>query len=397
MTTSNGSALERAGFATEWVFRLMSFALCSAGLLLFGLNLSDAIAQAATLPIGWIIFSIAATLIPPLAALPLVRSGSPRILRRIWGWGAVALLVAYLTAPLGIAGQRFPEHVGLPWIVSLAVVAGCSTTLAWRLRYVILYGIVLEVAIFFLVTRVDGPLLSGSFGDAVEQLFIVALFMFLAVALARAGRTLDATVESAVTEAELASAAELRRVKRQRVEMLIHDSVIVALFSYTNAGDHRKPVAEAKRALAAIRQARGTAKPGADRTPRELAWELQSLATALDPTTEFDYRVTSAGTVPAGAANAIVEASSEALRNSIRHAPSSRPTTRQVRVDISASEIEVLVLDDGDGFDTARVNPSRMGVRSGIVGRLRGVPGGSATVSSKAGYGTTVAIRWRQP
>jgi signal transduction histidine kinase len=402
MTSLSGSAgstsaVERAGFAADRVFRLTSFALAIAGLVLLVLNLPGALGQADVLTPVWTISSVAAVALPPIFAIAFANTARASQLRWLWGIEALVLLLAYATVPLARGGVSIPASTGMPWLILLSVLAGCAATVAWRIRWVILYAVGLEASLFGLSLFVAEPFPSGALGDAVGQFFFSTFFICLGVALRRAGKLLDETVAMAVAEAEDASAADLRRSARQRVEMLIHDSVIVALFVYTGAGQPAQAVGEAQRALAAISAARSSRTEIVERAPRALAWELQAIVTQLDPAAVFDYSLAGTIPVPADAADAIIEASSEALRNSVRHSPADRLLARQVRVDITDSAIEVLVLDDGEGFDATTVNPARMGIRSGIVGRLRAVAGGEAIVSSRIGYGTTVVVRWRRP
>ncbi len=56
---------------------------------------------------------------------------------------------------------------------------------------------------------------------------------------------------------------------------------------------------------------------------------------------------------------------------------------------------ELVVRDDGIGFDAAAVPPARMGIAVSIVGRMRTLPGGDARVDARPGAGTTVTLTWR--
>jgi signal transduction histidine kinase len=57
-----------------------------------------------------------------------------------------------------------------------------------------------------------------------------------------------------------------------------------------------------------------------------------------------------------------------------------------------ADGAEVFVRDEGPGFELETVPTERRGVRDSIVGRMAGV-GGSATVESRFGEGTEIALR----
>jgi len=391
------AAVQRAGFAAERVFGLLAFALSIAALVLLLLNLPTAIAQGPVLSWGWVSFSIAAAGLPQLISLVSSGRTRPSVIRLIWGVSALLLLVAYATAPVALGNSRLSGSLGLPWLVQLAVVAGCSAAVAWPTKYAIAYGVLLQIALFNLVRYVAEPFPGQAMGEAVEQLFVVTFFMCPAVALRKASQLLDQTIISAVLEAQASSTSELRRYARQRLEMIVHDRLIAALLSYASDVRPEQAIVEAQEALAAIDQARTVPLSQVERPPQKFAWELQAITTQFDPDAAFDHVVETSLPIPADVAEAVLEATSEALRNSTRHAPHERVATRQVRLEISDDGLEVVVLDDGDGFDLRGVNQARLGIRSGIEGRLRAVRGGDARVSSQVGYGTTVVMRWERP
>ena len=88
-------------------------------------------------------------------------------------------------------------------------------------------------------------------------------------------------------------------------------------------------------------------------------------------------------------ARALAAAAREALRNAARHASGS-PV--YVFAQASADAAEVFVRDEGPGFELGSVPTERRGVRDAIVGRMASV-GGRATVDSRPGEGTEIALR----
>jgi signal transduction histidine kinase len=63
---------------------------------------------------------------------------------------------------------------------------------------------------------------------------------------------------------------------------------------------------------------------------------------------------------------------------------------------VSGHDVEVTVLDDGQGFDPAAVRPGRLGLSVSIVERMEALPGGRATIVSRPGVGTRVSISWQR-
>lgn len=390
------------GFAVERTQRLLPLCLEIAALILLLLNTPTALQQAAELSIWWTVFALAAAGLPALTVITVYARGSLRALRMVCGVQAVAMLAAYASVPLALGGGRMPSSLGAPWLSELAVVAVGAATVAWRASGAAAYAVAVNAALFAQAIWFAGaPLPNRALGDASRQLFATFFFLCLGVAVRHAGALLDATVRTVVAEARLAAEAEARRIARQNVSMLIHDSVIVALLGYATTGASPRAAREARAALDAIDALeRGELRRG-DRSPEQFAWELQALTTQLDPEASFDYRAEGELAVPEAVADALVEAASEALRNSIRHGavPGAVGSTvnRQVRVTAGDAAVEIIVLDDGRGFDTSAVSAARLGVRHGIVDRVAAVPGGQAQLSSRVGYGTTVQLRWDRP
>jgi signal transduction histidine kinase len=103
------------------------------------------------------------------------------------------------------------------------------------------------------------------------------------------------------------------------------------------------------------------------------------------------------GLVPAPVAAALAHATREALANVAEHAG-----TGQAWVTVSmtapggpgtAARIRVTVRDAGAGFDPGRVGRARLGIRRSITERVED-RGGSASVRSAPGAGTTVSLCW---
>lgn len=89
---------------------------------------------------------------------------------------------------------------------------------------------------------------------------------------------------------------------------------------------------------------------------------------------------------------AMGDACAEALRNAAKHA---RCSEARVVVHSSTASVLVEVRDDGDGFDTG-ARAAGLGLDLSIRKRLSEV-GGSASITSRPGGGTTVRMTWPAP
>jgi signal transduction histidine kinase len=109
--------------------------------------------------------------------------------------------------------------------------------------------------------------------------------------------------------------------------------------------------------------------------------------------------------VPAPVATAISNATREALSNVAAHAG-----TGEAWVEVSAAapeenpdgsadgppRLQVTVRDRGAGFDPARVDRARLGLRRSIAERIDDC-GGHASIWSAPGQGTVVRMSWPAP
>ncbi len=96
--------------------------------------------------------------------------------------------------------------------------------------------------------------------------------------------------------------------------------------------------------------------------------------------------------VPAEAAEAFTAAAAEALENVVRHSGIAQATVELADV---SDTIILTVKDAGRGFDAVRQLTAGFGLREDVAARMAAV-GGSATISSAPGTGTTVRLEWRR-
>jgi signal transduction histidine kinase len=100
--------------------------------------------------------------------------------------------------------------------------------------------------------------------------------------------------------------------------------------------------------------------------------------------------------IPVEVADALSEAVTEAMRNSVRHGnwPDGKPVHREARASRTGDIIHISVTDTGKGFNPRRVGIDRLGVRLSILQRVNSQPGGHAEINSARGSGTAVKLSW---
>jgi signal transduction histidine kinase len=379
------------GAAVDRVTRTMSLALGVGAAIFALLALQGFVAQyGASAPL-WSWGVATCVFVVPIVNGVLSRFAPVRVLRLLAGVCATGHLLGLLTMVPALDGGILDSDLGASWLFGVSVIATASAAVAWRPAITWPY-----VAACVLALGVDRYLASSfpipdlAVQDALHTLLFDAIFTALALATYRAGRALDSAADTAIAETRAAATTEAQGRERTRVEALMHDSVLVALLA--SARGSPRAAIEARAALAeldAVEDAVDDAQLGAI----DWMWRLQALTTDLAPDARFSHECSDhEASIRSDAAQAILEAAAEALRNSIQHAG---PASRAVHAQVTDELVEVTVLDDGRGFDPADVRPGRLGVAVSIRDRMHAVPGGWAAVVSRRGEGTRVAIGWR--
>ncbi len=208
--------------------------------------------------------------------------------------------------------------------------------------------------------------------------------------LLTSGREADESRAEAVDKAgELA-----REIERARHARALHDRVLQTLETlaqgrWVTDADFRAHIATEAAWLRAFVE-------GADTTEeRDLLAALQRLVqrnarlglrVELNGTQLRDAQALRA-TLPSTTVDALVDATQEALTNAAKHAG---VDTAVVRAAATATELTLSVLDQGTGFDPARVCRGT-GIQRSIRSRIEEV-GGTVRIDSSAGTGTYVEI-----
>jgi signal transduction histidine kinase len=95
--------------------------------------------------------------------------------------------------------------------------------------------------------------------------------------------------------------------------------------------------------------------------------------------------------VPGDVAEALTEATLQAVANALQHAGA------ESRVEVFlkglSNGVKIVVKDDGRGFRPSRIPKNRLGLKLSIIGRIKSV-GGKAFIDSKPGFGTNIILEW---
>ena len=237
----------------------------------------------------------------------------------------------------------------------------------------------------------------------------------------RAARA-DVALARADSDARAQYVVLSRNIERRENGRLLHDTVLNTLTALARAssGDAAEVVGRCQhdvRLMEYVLSVRGDPAPEAARAYGGMiaaieATAVEMRARGLDVHVQHSPGQHSSGqpgaaghrdapALPVPVAVAIVRAVREALANVISHAG-----TAEAWVDVCPAApggdvavtggIRVTVRDAGAGFDPARVDPARLGLRSSISERIADW-GGLASIRSAPGEGTVVSLCWPGP
>ena len=215
----------------------------------------------------------------------------------------------------------------------------------------------------------------------------------------------DADLDRADQAAREQYAILCRNIERREHERLVHDTVLNTLTSVARSGGDaaaevvarcRQDVALMEAALSA-----GDLVPFPVRPAGDLLGEVRAVVAGMRDrglTVHLEADDTAGAAVPAPVVRAISSAVREALSNVAAHAGTGEAwvTVRYTALDGDAEvpcRLLVVIRDRGTGFDRARVDQARLGLRRSITERTAEC-GGQASIRSAPGQGTEVSLSW---
>ncbi len=283
-----------------------------------------------------------------------------------------------------------------PWIWWTVGIGGISAVGGFGVYIASFFLVILPTMWFFLqVSDIGIPvdpwvaLQDSSF----SFLFSAVLAGFVWVLRYEAAKVDEANHAANLAAIELSRADAIHR-ERDRIDALIHDSVLTTLLLAANAEDHRSELDAQESARAAIK------KLGSLEHDRIMDQNISvsSLFSALEVAVHrfsdsiaLESEGASDLPVPAELSAAVTESMLQALANANNHAGAGASIS--VFLKGSAKGFKVVIKDNGRGFRPSRVPKNRLGLRLSIVGRVEAA-GGKVFIDSKIGVGTNVIIEW---
>ncbi|ALO66505.1 hypothetical protein AS189_08390 [Arthrobacter alpinus] len=373
-------------------------------LLLVALALPDLLQNTGGQPRpGYITFVVMVPVLIIAAMLPVKHA----VIRRFFaGSAAWLILLGFLLWHLGLIGNSLHADAR-PWSWGIAGAGVGLAAVARNTSMASVYG-----ALFTILVLVIPGLPAGSarewqdsWQDALLTFAMTAAIIAPIWALRQAVQESECAAVTAVEKFSDAAKSQAITVERMRLDALTHDIVLSTLIVASQAVN--QDVVEASRraataALAQLDDVRNDAGPSQGEQVAVGEWlgRLGAAVSMYGITVDVPAPGTPARQrIPLLVGRAIVQATTEAVRNSLEHANGAQtavnvsfPHEGQTGQEV-ADSVRVTISDNGPGFDLETIPLERMGIRVSIVERMQDVQG-SATVISSSTAGTLVLLEW---
>lgn len=223
-------------------------------------------------------------------------------------------------------------------------------------------------------------------GDFDPALLAPAL---LAMVLAAAGLAIafGPWLYRAVSDLAQERAERIRQRQREEMASHLHDSVLQTLAMIQRTDDPKRIVTLARAQERELRRwlFESEADPGAD----SFAGAVQTAAAKVEADFDVVVEVVTVGDCELDDhLRALAAAGSEAIVNAAKHAGVDRVS---VFLEVSDSDVELFVSDQGAGFDLDDIAADRRGITDSITRRVER-HGGKAEIESVVGSGTEVQL-----
>jgi signal transduction histidine kinase len=163
------------------------------------------------------------------------------------------------------------------------------------------------------------------------------------------------------------------------------------LAARAQAPDEKAAAAEsASQAIASLERAKSDQDKSEVVTTAGLFRAIEDAALKLDTRVSVEISGASSAALRPEIAQAMTEATLQALDNSIQHSRAS-----EIRLELTSdkSGVRFIVEDNGVGFRPERVSKDRIGINTSIRFRMSSI-GGFAEITSEPGKGAKVILGW---
>jgi signal transduction histidine kinase len=283
-----------------------------------------------------------------------------------------------------------------PWIWWAVGIGGISAVGGFGVFFSGFFLVILPLIWFLLQVSEIGipvdPLLALQ-DSSFSFLFSAVLAGFVWVLRYESAKVDDANHSANIAAIDLARADAILR-ERDRIDALVHDSVLTTLLVASKASDKNSEADAAHLAEVAIQKlvtAENLFNPDESISVSSLFSALEFAIHRQSASTGVEVEGTTDHLVPGEIAAALTESTLQALANAVNHAGPG--TSVHIFLKGTPKGLKIVVKDNGRGFRPSRVPKNRLGLKLSIIGRVQAV-GGKVFIDSRIGVGTNVIIEW---
>ena len=308
----------------------------------------------------------------------------------------VLTFVLLVTWPLHFDSSLVLPESFKPWIWWLLGIASVAAGTSFRFWLGVLYIVV--VSLGWIALRVSPSGGSGELLLAIQDslhLFILAAIATVMSAAVRwqAAKT-DFANQDLITSGVKSAQRQAVELEQSRLDALVHDSVLTTLLVASKAQTPEEILLARESATDALRKLdsdNASTQIGSAITQVSFFEALQNRILEVHPNFEVSLQQTNSALLPELVAEALTEATLQAVDNSTKHAGGA--ARKSVSLQGQGQGLKIVVSDTGKGFRPSKIPKDRLGIQLSIIGRVKSV-GGRVFIRSEPGKGTDVVLEW---
>jgi signal transduction histidine kinase len=311
---------------------------------------------------------------------------------------AAYMILLLLTWPLQAQGMHGAPATFVPWLWWAFDTGWIAAALSFKMRWVSMYFATLVVGSMAMMLSPIGG--AHTVPDVVQSAAFSVLsngsVAVIALMLKNAAARTDRANEDAISARAANASTDAQSRERARVDALVHDSVLTALISASNATTKDQVAASANLARDAIERLKSEFNEAARVKNIYVSVFFDALTTAakkLDENLDARATIASPFLLQTRIADGLTEACLQAISNSVTHAGAK--ANRELILKASERSLKIVVKDNGRGFRPSSAARGRLGIRNSIIGRTESV-GGQVHIDSAPGKGASIIIEWIQ-
>lgn len=307
----------------------------------------------------------------------------------------LSLRITALTLPIVMVLVFFRPYEGTPatgpgmWFAGFSGIPAVAMALTSPVRVAVPYWFLGVGGTSLMNSLYEGRFAPLSvIGEVGFNLINVFALVLAASGTITASRVIDTTEAKAMRDEVRAAKLRARSDEIARFTGLVHDNILTLLAGIAKGIRPTNPI-DLK--FSEAYGATGDVTVDNCLTALQRSLDTHTPDCQVNTTLDFTDSELEQSGIPGPVVTAVVMALAEAAKNSAKHAGDT--ASRHCSVEIAPGRLLITYRDDGPGFDTTTIRPDAAGIKASVISRMKSA-GGTGTVTSERGLGTTVTLAW---